>query len=591
MLATMMEAAFRSFVLGAVIWGGLRILRVQGARIRKLVWVAVLLAALLMPLIMQWHTLTVSPPLASRVLTQAVREIPHHITRLAVSSAPVSVAAAHQAGPDWRAAVIGGAMTIYVAVALLLALRLLIGGILALRLWLLAQPVPDDWPIGTRIRITGAIKMPVAVGSGVLLPAAAVEWDEKRLRTVIAHERCHVTQGDFYIQFLAGLNAAIFWFSPMSWWLQRELSDLSETISDEAGLEEAKDRSSYAELLLEVARSSDGHLAGVAMARPGNIGRRIDRILNDVGPGAIFTWERALAMVAILLPLVAVSAGLTLSGGGAEPQMAFQNAPVAPPPPAAPVSPVAPVSQAAAVAPEPPGPPPSPTPPAPFESSWWWFSDGPGESYAIVAGSQSTIMSGSSGDADRARRYRSKTHGDYIWFTRSGKSFTIDDPALVRQAKDLFKPDEELGRQQAALGEQQAKLGELQAKLGREQAEVSIPAPEMEKKLEALEAQIDAMRTRMRSLKNQHVQQDDLNAIQEKLGAMQEQLGAAQGKLGEMQGQLGEKQGKLGEEQGKVGEQQGKLGEMQAKLAEEATKKLKTLIDQAVRDGKAKSAD
>ena len=38
-------------------------------------------------------------------------------------------------------------------------------------------------------------------------------------------------------------TAALFWFSPLGWWLKRKLSDLGEAISDRAGLEEAASRS------------------------------------------------------------------------------------------------------------------------------------------------------------------------------------------------------------------------------------------------------------------------------------------------------------------------------------------------------------
>jgi beta-lactamase regulating signal transducer with metallopeptidase domain len=584
MLATIIEAAFRSFVLWAVIWAGVRILRVKGARSHKAVWVTALLSALLMPLLMQWHTVKFSPPVARQGVSEAIRAVPHQMSRLAapirrmVAPREPVVMSSSPGRMDWRAAFIGGTTVVYLATAAVLLLRLLIGVVLALRLWRRAKPVPADWANGARVRITGAINMPVAIGSGVLLPAEAKEWDEARLRTVIAHERCHVNQGDFYIQLLAGLHTAIFWFSPMSWWLQRELSDLGETISDEAGWRQAEDRPWYAELLLEIARGSDRNLAGVAMARSGNIGRRIERILSEAGVGTAFTWKRGLALAAVLVPLVAIAAGLTPSFSAPE----RLEAPI----PAAP-----PATQAAPNVRVQPQPPAAPVPPEPADTNWSWFSDGADESYAITAGNQLTIMNGSSSDADRVRRYQSKIHGDFIWFTRGGKSYTIDDPDLVRQAKALFKPQEELGRKQAVLGEQQAKLGEEQEKLGQQQAEVSIPAPELDKKLQELEAQIDAMRTRMRSLKNQHVQQDDLSAIQEQIGALQEELGAAQGKLGDMQGQLGEKQGKLGEEQEKLGEEQEKLGEQQEKLAEEATSKLKSLIDQAVRDRKAKPAD
>ena len=80
-----------------------------------------------------------------------------------------------------------------------------------------------------------------------MLPDDYDEWDTEKLRIVLAHERSHVRQGDFYLQALAGLYAAIFWFSPLGWWLKRKLSDLSEAISDHAGLEEAAGHASYAQ--------------------------------------------------------------------------------------------------------------------------------------------------------------------------------------------------------------------------------------------------------------------------------------------------------------------------------------------------------
>jgi len=55
-----------------------------------------------------------------------------------------------------------------------------------------------------------------------------------------------------------------------------------------------------------------------------------------------------------------------------------------------------------------------------------------------------------------------------------------------------------------------------------------------------------------------------------------------------MQGLSGEKMGKLGALQGKLGAEQGKLGEKQGKLAMEADRKIKAIIDEALRDGKAK---
>jgi beta-lactamase regulating signal transducer with metallopeptidase domain len=127
---------------------------------------------------------------------------------------------------------------------------------MAIRLWLAAAPYEADLgqnreqnpAVGLRLRFSFAISSPVTIGSGVLLPADCLTWDREKLRIVLAHERAHVRQGDFYLQLLAGLYTAAFWFSPLGWWLKRTLSDLGEAISDRAALNEAASRTSYAKV-------------------------------------------------------------------------------------------------------------------------------------------------------------------------------------------------------------------------------------------------------------------------------------------------------------------------------------------------------
>jgi 3-oxoacyl-[acyl-carrier-protein] synthase III len=45
--------------------------------------------------------------------------------------------------------------------------------------------------------------------------------------------------------------------------------------------------------------------------------------------------------------------------------------------------------------------------------------------------------------------------------------------------------------------------------------------------------------------------------------------------------------GALGEKQGKLGEQQGELGRQQAEVAEKATRQMKEIFDEAIKNGKA----
>jgi len=60
MIATLAEAALRSFVLGGVVWFGLHVFRVRNPRVHMTAWVVVLLASLAMPFVMHWPTLTIT---------------------------------------------------------------------------------------------------------------------------------------------------------------------------------------------------------------------------------------------------------------------------------------------------------------------------------------------------------------------------------------------------------------------------------------------------------------------------------------------------------------------------------------------------
>ena len=174
---------------------------------------------------------------------------------------------------------------LYVAISALLLLRFTVGLAITLRLWLRAVPVDlhslPETPAPARIRASDSISSPLTVGSGILLPADYESWDKEKIRIVLAHERSHVLQGDFYWQLLAGLYAALVWFSPLGWWIKRELADLSEAISDRAGIEEAQSHTSYAQILLEFAAAPRVAALGVAMARPSSLARRIERLLNE----------------------------------------------------------------------------------------------------------------------------------------------------------------------------------------------------------------------------------------------------------------------------------------------------------------------
>ena len=201
---------------------------------------------------------------------------------------------------------------LYLGIAALLVFRLALGLVTTLRLWVTAAAVPGEavsrFPARLRVRVSPRVFSPVTIGSAILLPADFESWDTEKLRIVLAHERSHIRQGDFYLQLLAGLYAALIWMSPLGWWLKRELADLGEAISDRAGIEAAQSRTSYAQILLEFAAMPRPTAVGVAMARPGSLTRRIERFLNDHAFRQSFAGGRRALVAIVLVPFALLAA-------------------------------------------------------------------------------------------------------------------------------------------------------------------------------------------------------------------------------------------------------------------------------------------
>ena len=224
-------------------------------------------------------------------------------------------------------------LLLYLAVAGIFLIRLACGLIAALRLWRRAKPISGELLTASHapvdLRCSTEVLSPVTICSAIVLPADYATWDSEKLRVVLAHERSHIRQKDFYLQLLAGVYAAVVWFSPLGWWLKRKLSDLAEAISDRAGLEEAPDRTSYAQILLEFAAAPRPTLIGVAMARSGSLSRRIERLLNDVSFRQAFAGSRRALAAVLVVPVVLFAATALVRV-----QAAGQQAPPEPPAPA-----------------------------------------------------------------------------------------------------------------------------------------------------------------------------------------------------------------------------------------------------------------
>ena len=687
-LWSLADAGARSLLMAAAVGLGLRLLRVNNVMARKVAWMLVLCGGIMMPMLAPWAAR--QPWLPMRTAVVPMRAWVERLASWTPSSAPeqaapqrrifptraealpiadaqpaVAVKRAMPAGDHFPApataldgqartheSVINAGVTgpvtasrenwvataflIYAAVAFALLMRIAFGCVVTARLWLRATPVAGlaaDIESEGEIRASRDVSSPVTVGSGILLPHDYTSWDAEKLRIVLAHESSHVQQGDFYLQLGAALYAAVFWFSPLGWWLKRTLCDLSEAISDRAAVSKAANHASYAQVLLEFAALPRTTRIGVAMAREGRLSDRIERLLDESSFRRAFAGGRArIAAAALLAPiaLVAATSLIRVQAAGQEPVP-----PVAPAMPAAP-SAAAPAEPAVAgqppVAPTPPAEPAVPAePPVPAappqaagvgqgvgrgysysyatsqsdstsssssrrsgsntsdgEHYSYSYSDS-GDSYALVSGKDHVSFSGDweNGSREEIDRARRMAHGDFLWFTRNGKSYIVDDPAIVSGLLALYKPMEDLGRRQEELGRQQEELGRQQEALGDRMNQVSVPTPDVSKELAELKASL----AELDAAKGKTMTQDHLSELQERLSELQGRLGDLQGEVGSRQGELGRQQGELGAKQGELGAQQGRLGAEQGRIAREADRKIKSVIDESFKNGKARPVE
>jgi beta-lactamase regulating signal transducer with metallopeptidase domain len=696
----LLEAAARALFAALVLWAGLRLLRVRNVPVQKTAWGLVLALALAMPLLMRmplpaWARIPVPAPAwlhaeapvalhadsraraadplaaaqaaqtpasnldaapesarvaplagsAPQISTSAFDPLMGGAPERARAAAPVSLApnSAHSSfGAGFSTLAI--ARWLYFIVGAALLFRLLFALATSLRLWLRARPVEIPGRLGhpraIPVRVSHRIASPVNVGSGIVLPGDYDSWDAEKLRVVLAHERSHVRQRDFYLQLLAGLYAALLWFSPLGWWLKRKLSELSEAISDRAALGAARSPSAYAELLLEFAALPRPPLTGVAMARAHHLSARIERLLNEAAFGQSFGRSRR-ALAALLLVPVAILASTTLvrvhaaampGGPGAVLEAAQAQAQDATPPPAqdstAPTAPAA--APAPSAEPAPPAPPDAaapaqdasapvaPIPPMPAvvippinipsinfpaitippipDLDGVLAGVGRGgfgiceEACALVGepGTSPRYFGGFWSDdssAEEIDKARKAAHGPFFWFRKDGKSYIINDLAVVSQVEAMQSRIDDLRKQMRDLRDQQRGEGAQMREEARKQREATrtLAKPDLSEAV----SQLDAAVAQLKSSQGDTVTREQLQEIQRRLSEIQSKLIASEVKVNFNSADWS----KWSEQMSKFGQQMGALGAQMGQVAKENRDKIRSLIDESMKDGKARPVE
>ncbi len=146
----------------------------------------------------------------------------------------------------------------------------------------------------------------------VLLPAAAHDWSDERLRIVLTHELAHIARRDWVVQLAAEALRAVYWFNPLVWIACRRLRAESERACDDAVLSQGTDGPEYAAHLLAVARTLHPRrrswLPAPAMARRSSLERRVRAMLDTtLNRRPVSRPDRVVTIVALLAVTLSVA--------------------------------------------------------------------------------------------------------------------------------------------------------------------------------------------------------------------------------------------------------------------------------------------
>src|SRR5271170_1553809 len=484
-----------------------------------------------------------------------------------------------------------------------------------------------------RLAESELLSVPVTFGvrrPAILLPAGWREWEPGELDAVLAHEISHVVRRDALAERLSLLHRAIFWFSPLSWWLARHLADLAEEASDDAALAAGADRTRYAETLLgffAALEAAPGRVwwQGVSMATAGQAEKRVDRILEWKGSVAMRLKKPAvIAYLLLAIPVVCLVAAFrpTIENFHATP--AQQPAPQATHPPAVPpvqsAQPAATPAPVAAVAEPPVAPVTAPVaeapvaPPAPKASVRTivrpMVSVDPVVSVHTVVTplvlpdvktfvmpdvramvsvapmvsvhpfvQTTTTNRGINGDSD-GEQFTIVSGNSSV--SVSSDNFTISTEGNSDVANSLrhnfpgdfiwfIRDGKAYIIRDAATIKQAMDFFAPSRELGRQQEALGKQQEALGAQQEALGAKQEALGEQMEKVR---VKIPDMTAELQKLEAELKKMGqdGTQDDLGRIQEKIGAIQERIGELQAQAGEKQGELGEQQGALGEEQGK-------------------
>jgi beta-lactamase regulating signal transducer with metallopeptidase domain len=303
----------RTLVIAVLVW--IATLFVRNAAVRHAMWTAVLILMLLLPLadLALPQTMVPRNAIPNEVFYLSAPQVYYEPARAVMNATPEPLVPAQIQLNILASRLLG--LPLYLLVAGLLMARVALAFVQVFRLKRSGVAV-EIAGVSVDVRVSERVHVPVTLGflrPVVVLPADWESWDEWELRAVLAHELAHVQRRDWAIAVLAAVNKSVFWFNPLSWWLERRISRLSEEAADEVSLNVVGDAPRYAGLLVRFASAQNGRrlfVAHVAMARK-KIAERVDRVLALKAPGlGVLPRVAWIAVMVLAMPVLYAAAAL-----------------------------------------------------------------------------------------------------------------------------------------------------------------------------------------------------------------------------------------------------------------------------------------
>lgn len=603
--------------IGVLAWATLALLRDARAQVRYAVACLALLSCVLVPAMGLLHALVAGDA-----------AVPGDV------ALPLPFAAAMvEAGRDARSFALPEPATPWIVIAwaagvLVLSLRMAAGLLWAGRLRRAGDgDAGGPWQqrvdrLALRLGIARPVALRIVPGEGspltagwlrpvVLLPlAVATRMPVDLVEALLAHELAHVRRHDYLVNVLQGAAEALLFYHPAVWWLSRRVRVERELVADDLAADAIGDRRRLALALSELERFVPGRSdAGPSHALSSHLGpaahggHLMSRIQQLIRP------QRRSVGALLALPVV----GIALAGAAfyAQAHLAAQDSAATPAPAATPARAAAPSTRAT----------PTPLPaPAPATAAGELPTPAPGESssYAFVRkGEDGITMSGDMDDRRAIEAARARIDDDFLWFRRDGKAWVVRDAATIASARQAWAGIESIEKEMQALqakmtphSERMQALSQRMQALHVDDAFDSREGRETQADMQSLAREMETLAGERMQLARRERRADtdseraDLDRAMEALDRRQATLDAAMEERNATMQQFSERMAAqqapmealsremdaAAKPMDAIGRDMDAVGQRIDRAAKVADRQVRSLIEQAWRDGRAQPA-